>query len=57
MHFLVRGGEEFQLARWVSGLKRSISVALGATKKSPLWQPGFFDHLLRNDESYSEKWE
>ena len=21
-----------------------------------LWQPGFFDHLLRHDESYSEKW-
>jgi len=19
--------------------------------------PGFFDHILRNDESYSEKWE
>jgi hypothetical protein len=22
-----------------------------------LWQPGFFDHLLRNDESYARKWE
>src|SRR4029077_13534604 len=22
-----------------------------------LWQPGFFDHVLRNDESYSQKWE
>jgi len=22
-----------------------------------LWQPGFFDHLLRNDESYAQKWE
>ena len=21
-----------------------------------LWQPGFFDHLLRHDESYAEKW-
>jgi putative transposase len=41
----------------VNELKRSISVALGATKKRPLWQPGFFDHVLRNDESYSQKWE
>ena len=39
----------------MNGLKRAISVALGATKKRPLWQPGFFDHVLRNDESYSQK--
>ena len=57
MHFFVRGGEDFKLAQWVNGLKRSVSVALEATKKSPVWQPGFFDHLLRNDESYSQKWE
>jgi REP element-mobilizing transposase RayT len=25
-------------------------------KKSPFWQPGFFDHVLRNDESYTQKW-
>jgi REP element-mobilizing transposase RayT len=57
LHLFVRGGHDFNLAQWVNGLKRAISVALGATKKSPLWQPGFFDHVLRNDESYSQKWE
>ena len=57
MHLFVRGGDDFKLAQWVNGLKRAISVALGATKKRPLWQPGFFDHVLRNDESYSPKWE
>ena len=57
MHFFVRGGDDFKLAQWVNGLKRAISVALGATKKCPLWQPGFFDHVLRNDESYGQKWE
>ena len=57
MHFFVCGGPEFKLEQWVNGLKRSMSVTLGATKKSPIWQPGFFDHLLRNDESYSQKWE
>jgi hypothetical protein len=36
------------------GLKRALSVALAA--KRGLWQPGFFDHVLRSDESYSEKW-
>jgi len=23
----------------------------------PHWQEGFFDHLLRSQESYSQKWE
>lgn len=57
IHFFVRGSGAFRLDRWVNGLKRSISVALGATNKRPLWQPGFFDHVLRNDESYGQKWE
>jgi len=56
MHFFVRGGDDFKLAQWINGLKRAISIALGATKERPLWQPGFFDHVLRNDESYGEKW-
>jgi len=34
-----------------------MSIPLGGTKKRPLWQPGFFDHILRNDESYTQKWE
>jgi hypothetical protein len=55
MHLFVRGGDDFTLAQWMNGLKRAISVALGATKKRPLWQPGFFDHILRNEESYSQK--
>jgi len=25
--------------------------------RSPVWQPEFFDHLLRSEESYSLKWE
>ena len=47
MHLFVKGGDDFKLAQWVNGLKRAVSVALGATKKRPLWQPGFFDHVLR----------
>jgi REP-associated tyrosine transposase len=57
IHFFVRGSNGFKLAQWVNGLKRAISVALGATKKHSAWQPGFFDHVLRNDESYGQKWE
>ena len=57
IHFFVRGSGVFRIDRWVNGLKRSISVVVGATNKCPLWQPGFFDHVLRNDESYGQKWE
>jgi REP element-mobilizing transposase RayT len=53
VHLFVRGGRNFRLSSWVGGLKRAMSVAL----KSPrLWQPGFFDHILRSGESYAEKW-
>jgi REP element-mobilizing transposase RayT len=52
VHLFVRGGRDFTLSSWVGGLKRAMSVAL----KSRVWQPGFFDHILRNDESYAEKW-
>jgi len=37
------------------GLKRAIAVELGFRSRE-LWQPGFFDHVLRSDESYNEKW-
>jgi putative transposase len=56
VHLFVRGDSEFELAKWINGLKRAISVALGKTIKKPLWQPGFFDHVLRNNESYAQKW-
>ena len=39
----------------VRGLKRVLSNAV-AGEDSGEWQPGFFDHLLRREESLSEKW-
>lgn len=56
LHLFVRGDAEFILAEWVKGLKRAISAALTKRKGKFGWQPGFFDHVLRNDESYSQKW-
>ena len=53
VHLFVRGGRNFTLSSWIGGLKRAISVALGSPR---IWQPGFFDHILRSDESYAEKW-
>jgi putative transposase len=53
VHLFVRGDRSFTLSSWIGGLKRAMSVAL---KSLRLWQPGFFDHVLRSDESYAEKW-
>jgi putative transposase len=53
IHLFVRGGPDFMLSIWIGGLKRALSVAFGGKQ---VWQPGFFDHILRSDESYSEKW-
>jgi REP element-mobilizing transposase RayT len=53
VHLFVRGDQGFSLSSWIGGLKRAISVALRSPR---LWQPGFFDHILRSDESYVEKW-
>jgi putative transposase len=53
VHLFVRCDHGFVLSKWVSGLKRAMSVAV---MKQRLWQPGFFDHILRSNESYTEKW-
>jgi len=36
-------------------LKQHLAKAIEFTPP-PVWQRGFFDHLLRSDESYAEKW-
>jgi putative transposase len=54
IHLFVRGDTNFVLSRWIAGLKRAISDALKIS--GVFWQPTFFDHILRNDESYSQKW-
>jgi putative transposase len=55
LHLFVGGDHDFTLSEWVKGLKRSISNAFRRSGDPLKWQPGFFDHLLRNDESYSQK--
>jgi len=45
------------LSRWVKSLKNYLSKALRLQKiPAPHWQKGFFDHVLRSAESYSDKW-
>ena len=57
VHVFVRLSGSVRLGMWVRGLKRTVGKVLSVeTGVDRLWQPGFFDHLLRNDESYAEKW-
>jgi putative transposase len=54
IHLFVRGTDDFGLGSWIAGLKRVVAAAV--TGGRGIWQRGFFDHLIRNSESYSEKW-
>jgi REP element-mobilizing transposase RayT len=50
--------EGIPLSNWVKSLKNSLSKSLRTTgHDGPHWQKGFFDHLLRSGESYSQKWD
>ncbi|HMO51811.1 MAG TPA: transposase [Kiritimatiellia bacterium] len=57
LHMFVSAEGSQHLSRWVGSLKGFLSSrkrALGIPGEA--WQEGFFDHLLRDTESYSEKW-
>ncbi len=58
IHLFVAGPDDFNLGKWVGTLKRVLGGAI-ATGRShdPVWQRGFFDHLLRSEESYAQKWD
>jgi REP element-mobilizing transposase RayT len=56
IHLFVAGADDFDLGVWVRGLKRVVAAAVSGGRGG-LWQRGFFDHVIRNSESYSEKWD
>ncbi|MEO5716979.1 MAG: hypothetical protein ABIR29_00215 [Chthoniobacterales bacterium] len=66
MFLCLGAGSACTLGEWMKGLKRNLDFSLSAAGERPLtfsgqklsffWQPGFFDRLLRSDESYAEKW-
>lgn len=59
IHFFVALPETVAtLPKWVQMLRTVLGkelLRLGIQK--PHWQEGFFDHVLRSDESYSQKWD
>jgi REP-associated tyrosine transposase len=58
IHLFVALDPDRQLSVWMKSLKNSLSKTLRTEEiSSPHWQKGFFDHVLRSDESYSQKWD
>lgn len=60
VHFFVTPGEKTRLlerfiGQWKQWTAKRIVHATGMVP--PLWQYRFFDHLLRSNESYAQKWE
>lgn len=57
IHFFLRLSPHYKLGVTVGFLKKSLSSGLKETGYNPPhWQPGFFDHLIRSVDSYSDKW-
>jgi putative transposase len=57
IHLFVCGDAEFDLSAWFRLLKPYLGKAVvRSASKDPIWQRGFFDHVLRSDESCTEKW-
>ena len=57
VHLFVRGGRNFSLGPWVGLLKQAMARAAKLSRaRRQLWEEGFFDHVLRSDESYAQEW-
>jgi putative transposase len=54
-HLFLRLSSDLSLTHWARLMKRTLSCSIA--EPPPHWQEGFFDHLLRGRESYSQKWE
>jgi REP element-mobilizing transposase RayT len=57
VHLFVRGVNNFRLGTWIGALKQALAKAAHLSRgKGQIWEEGFFDHVLRSDESYPQKW-
>jgi len=57
-HLFVAGPDDFSLSEWVGTLKRVLGKSIPHdVSADSVWQRGFFDHLLRSEESYAQKWD
>jgi putative transposase len=57
IHLFVCGPDNFVLGRWFGLLKQFLAMKSRRPEaQDPFWQRGFFDHILRSEESYAQKW-
>lgn len=56
LHLFVSGPHEFRVEQWGRMLKLVLGRETGS-RTSEIWERGFFDHVIRSAESYSQKWE
>jgi putative transposase len=57
IHLFVCGPDDFSLGAWIGSLKQALARSMGRRRAGDvIWQRGCFDHLLRSDESYGQKW-
>ena len=56
--FVALDDQRITLPAWMKSLKNTLSKTLRLSGlEAPHWQKGFFDHVLRGSESYSQKWD
>jgi putative transposase len=49
--------QKIELSIWVKSLKNALLKTLRLCGPAPPhWQKGFFDHVLRSEELYEQKW-
>ena len=55
--FAAFGPKSPTLSLWMKSWKNALSKTLrGMNILSPHWQKDFFDHVMRSEESYGQKW-
>ena len=56
--FVALDDRKLTLVRWMKSLKNTLSKTLRSQGvPAPHWQKGFFDHVMRSGDSYSQKWD
>jgi len=57
VHLFVRGDHRLRVGPWIGALKQALARAAKLSRsKGQIWEEGFFDHISRSNESYSQKW-
>ena len=55
--FAAFGRQSPSLSEWIKALKRTLAKQLRQREGAAVcWQKGFFDHVMRSEESYEQKW-